>query len=123
MEKERDIMCKHVNIGQLPRFSRPIRVYLHDDNTEYLEPIHTWSHNLSVIKGRKEEEEKLVQKCLTFTELCNVINESKDEVILKNLNLLYGIAQELSKDEQPEILSSAVLFFFKLFIGVSGLLM
>lgn len=29
-----------------------------------------------------------------------------------------------AKDEQPEILSSAVLFFFKLFIGVeSGLLM
>lgn len=29
----------------------------------------------------------------------------------------------LAKDEQPEILSSAVLFFFKLFIGVPGLLM
>jgi len=29
----------------------------------------------------------------------------------------------LAKDEQPEILSSTVLFFFKLFIGVSGLLM
>jgi len=28
-----------------------------------------------------------------------------------------------AKDEQPEILSSTVLFFFKLFIGVSGLLM
>lgn len=28
-----------------------------------------------------------------------------------------------AKDEQPEILSSSVLFFFKLFIGVSGLLM
>jgi len=29
----------------------------------------------------------------------------------------------LAKDEQPEILSSAVLYFFKLFIGVSSLLM
>lgn len=35
------------------------------------------------------------------------------------LNVIYISA----KDEQPEILSSSVLFFFKLFIGVSGLLM
>jgi len=35
------------------------------------------------------------------------------------LNVIYILA----KDEQPEILSSSVLFFFKLFIGVSGLLM
>lgn len=28
-----------------------------------------------------------------------------------------------AKDEQPEILCSSVLFFLKLFIGVSGLLM
>lgn len=63
MEKDSiDNMCKHVNISQLPRFSRLIRVYLHNDNIESTEPIHTWSHNLSVIKGRKEEEEKLVQK-------------------------------------------------------------
>lgn len=35
------------------------------------------------------------------------------------MNVIYFSAQ----DEQPEILSSSVLFCFKLFIGVSGLLM
>lgn len=40
---------------------------------------------------------QLIFRCLTFSELCNVINESKNEVILKNLNMLYGIAQELCK--------------------------
>jgi len=61
MERERNSMHKHVNIGQLPRFSRLIRVYLHND-IEYMEPLNIWSHNLSVIKEKKEEEEKRIQK-------------------------------------------------------------
>uniref|UniRef100_A0A2S2P2A4 Activating signal cointegrator 1 complex subunit 3 n=2 Tax=Schizaphis graminum TaxID=13262 RepID=A0A2S2P2A4_SCHGA len=123
MAKVKAVVHKHVNIGQLPRYSRSIRVYLNSDITEYMEPINIWNHNFNVIKKQKEEEEKVFQKFLTFNELCNVINETKNDIIMKNLNMLYGIAQDLSKDEQPEILSSSVLFFFKLFIGVSGLLM
>lgn len=34
---------------------------------------------------------------VSFSELCNIINESKNEVILKKLHLLYGIAQEICK--------------------------
>lgn len=40
----------------------------------------------------------LHSRSLTFSVLCNVINESKNEVILKNLNMLYAIAQELCKN-------------------------
>lgn len=62
MAKENDDMRKLVNIGQLPRYSRPICVYLNSDNTDYLEPINTWSHNLNVIKEQQKEEENLLQK-------------------------------------------------------------
>ncbi|CAH1724972.1 activating signal cointegrator 1 complex subunit 3 [Aphis gossypii] len=123
MAKVKAGVHKHISIGQLPRYSRSLRIYFNSDITEYMEPVNIWSHNFSVIKKQNEEEEKVFQKFLTFNELCNVINETKNDIIMKNLNMLYEIAQELSKDEQPEILSSSVLFFFKLFIGVSGLLM
>lgn len=39
----------------------------------------------------------LIFRFLTFNELCNVINETKNDVIMKNLNMLYEIAQELCK--------------------------
>jgi len=53
---------KHIDIGQLPRYTRSFRVYLNSDITEYMEPINIWSHNLGVIKKQKEEEEKIFQK-------------------------------------------------------------
>jgi len=61
MEQEKNVH-KHLNIGQLPRFSRSIRIYLQNDDTEYMEPINMWSYNLSIIKENKEKEEKLIQK-------------------------------------------------------------
>jgi len=39
----------------------------------------------------------LIFRFLTFNELCNVINETKNDIIMKNLNMLYEIAQELCK--------------------------
>jgi len=53
---------EHIGIGQLPRYTRSIRVYLNSDITENMEPINVWRHNLSVIKKLKEEEEKIFQK-------------------------------------------------------------
>lgn len=62
MEIVNDNMRKRIEIGQLPRFSRPIHMYSNNDDTKYMEPISIWSHNLSVIKDQKEEEEKILTK-------------------------------------------------------------
>lgn len=62
MAKEKDDVRKHANVGQLPRYSRPVRVYLNEDNADYVEPIKTWSHNFSIIKELQKEEENLLQK-------------------------------------------------------------
>lgn len=62
MEKVKDNMRKHIEIGQLPRYSRPIHMYSNNDDTEYMEPINTWNYNLSVLKNQREEEEKLLIK-------------------------------------------------------------
>lgn len=62
MEKVKAGVHEHISIGQLPRFTRSVRVYLNSDITEYMEPINVWSHNLSVIKKLKEEEENTFQK-------------------------------------------------------------
>lgn len=53
---------KHINIGQLPRYTRSFRVYLNSDITEYMEPINIWSYNSSAIEKQKDEEEKIFQK-------------------------------------------------------------
>lgn len=60
MAKARDGM--HIGIGQLPRYSRPVRIYLNNYDTENLEPINSWSQNLNIVKEQKEEEEKQIQK-------------------------------------------------------------
>lgn len=64
MEKVKAGVREHICIGQLPRHTRSIRVYLNSDITEYMEPINIWRYNLSVIKKQKEEEEKIFQKYL-----------------------------------------------------------
>lgn len=55
-------MRKNVDIGQLPRYTRSICMYLNNVDPEYVEPIHIWSHNLNIVKELKEEEDKLLQK-------------------------------------------------------------
>lgn len=62
MSKEKHGICKDINVGQLPRYSRLVRLYLYNDCTEYMEPINIWNHNISVIKEQKDNEEKLLQK-------------------------------------------------------------
>lgn len=51
----------HIHIGQLPRYSRPVRIYL-NDSTDHMEPVNVWNYNLNVIKEQKIKEEKLLQK-------------------------------------------------------------
>lgn len=60
MAKVKDDVYRHIHIGQLPRYSRAFR--MHNDNNEFMEPIHIWNDNLRIMKERKEEEEKLYQK-------------------------------------------------------------
>lgn len=62
MNNDKNMKRKHVDVGQLPRYSRPICIYLNNIDAEYMEPVNTWSHNLCVLKELKEEEEKLFQK-------------------------------------------------------------
>jgi len=64
MAKVKTGVHEHIGIGQLPRHTRSIRVYLNSDIIEYMEPIDIWSYNLSVIKKQKEEEENIFQKYL-----------------------------------------------------------
>lgn len=62
MAKVKASVHKHISIGQLPRYSRSLRIYFNSDITEYMEPVNIWSHNFSVIKKQNEEEEKVFQK-------------------------------------------------------------
>lgn len=62
MAKVKSGVHKHMDIGQLPRYSRTVCIYANSDITEYMEPINIWSHNISLLKKQKQEEEKLFQK-------------------------------------------------------------
>lgn len=53
---------KQIEVGQLPRYSRPIRMYFNNVDAEYMEPINIWSHNINIVKELKEEEENIFQK-------------------------------------------------------------
>lgn len=65
MEEVKDNMRNRncIEIGQLPRYSRPIHVlYSNSHGTQCMEPINIWSDNLSLLKDQKEDEEKLLTK-------------------------------------------------------------
>lgn len=62
MSKGKHAIRKNINICQLPRYSRPQRLYLYNVYAKYTKPINIWSHNINLAKELMNKEDKLLQK-------------------------------------------------------------